>query len=99
MFADLSEGCDTFIELFACMGSAYLDADTSLTFGHNGIIETGDVDTFFLQFGRKSLAEHRVIEHDGADSRLRGFDIETCRFHAIDEVCGVLVEPILRWSA
>ena len=81
------------------MGGRNLHADTRLAFRHDGIIEARDIDAFFLQLGREDLAEFGVIQHDGADSRLRRFDIEACGFHAFDEVGRVLVQAVLQLVA
>ena len=48
--ADFDEGGNGAVELFAGVSCRQLDADTCLSFRYNRIIETGDVDVFFLQF-------------------------------------------------
>ena len=78
------------------MRSGHLYADTRLTFRHNRIIESGDVDAFFLEGSCEILRETRVVQHNRTDSRLRRFDVEACGTHFLDEVRGVLMQTILQ---
>ena len=78
------------------MGCADLDADTGLTLRHNGIVEAGDEDAFFLHLGSILLALGGVVDHDGADGALAGFAVEAFFLHAAQEVVGVLVQFVLQ---
>ena len=55
LLANLDEGSDGAVKLFARVGSGKLDADACLSFRNHRIVETGDVDVLFLQFGSELL--------------------------------------------
>ncbi len=47
-FTNLDEGSQCTIQLFTCVGSRQLDTDTGLSFRYNRVVESGNIDVFFL---------------------------------------------------
>ena len=93
--ADLLEGGDALVEVLAVVAGGDLYADAGLALRHHGVVEAGDVDALVLQAGGEALREGGVVEHDGADGALRGFDVETAGHHLVAEVGDVLHEAVV----
>ena len=75
--------------MLALVSGGELHADARLILGHDRIVEAGHVDAFVLHFAGEVLRELRVVQHHGADGRLRGLDVEACLYHAVAEVSHV----------
>ena len=88
--ADLDEGGDRLVEVMTLVSGGELDTDASLTLGDDGVVEARDIDPFFEEASSVLLRELSVVEHHGADGRLRGLDVEAGSEHLVPEVFDVL---------
>ena len=81
------------------MAGRNLHADTSLILRHNGVVETGNVDTFFLHLLGINLRKLGIVKHYGADSALRRLDVKAGSHHLVAEVVYVLNEFVVEFVA
>ena len=72
--------------MFTFVTGRQLNTDTSLTFRHNRIIETGYINAFFLHLGSEVLRQFCIIQHHCTDSALSRLDIETGSQHLVAEI-------------
>ena len=78
------------------MAGRNLHADTGLSLRHHGIVEAGHEDTLVLQTGGEILRQFGIVEHHGADSRLRRLDVEAGGHHTLAEMLDVLHELVVQ---
>ena len=98
-FTYFYEGGDALVEVFALVAGGELNTDAGLALRHNGVVEAGDVDAFFLHLGGEDLRKFGVVEHHGADGALRWLDVEAGCPHLVAEVVDVLHEAVVQFVA
>ena len=82
--------------MFLFVSGRNLYADACLVFGHYGVVEAGNVDTFFLHAGGINLGKFGIIQHDGADGALCRLDVEASGSHFVAEVIHVFQQFVMQ---
>ena len=98
-FAHLDEGGNATVEMFAVVSGRNLYADARLILRHDGVVETGHIDSLVLETSRVVLREFGVIEHNGANGALGRFDVEAGFHHLRAEIFHVLHEAVVNFVA
>ena len=75
--------------MFSFVSGGDLYTDACLVFRNHGIIESGDVNAFFLHTGGVNLRKFGIIQHHGADSTLCRLDVKSGGSHFLAEVINV----------